>query len=379
MRLFPSILHTGVTSLALICCFLVAGPSYGQTQATSIRSGVTFQWSDVQSVPQDPITIESITVDGVIYQSFAVPSSYQLTRLGPNGHRRNSIFENGVEINNSSASLDWTLDATTAFQDKNLNHYFSSGQNGVDFCEDFTVVNSVNAQIQSLIYDPPIPSNRGGLIAITEREANNCFYIVMYGIPVGGGAETFLGDTFVRPNDRQRGLRFDPPADKTDYWNAGRVLDNNGTLGLALFTLNDLAPTGSLITRVDLVASTRDHGDGKFFIMEKFALPINERSCINENFNGTVNGNTAPSGSTYRLLSGPNPPGESFQFNPDGTYTYVPAVNFLGDVTFNYEVCLPAPNETECDVDTVTITYETGPGTGCECDSGNADAPSLQN
>ncbi|MCW9036979.1 hypothetical protein, partial [Altibacter sp.] len=63
----------------------------------------------------------------------------------------------------------------------------------------------------------------------------------------------------------------------------------------------------------------------------------------------------------------------------DGSYSYVPSVGFTGDVTFDYSVCLPAPNAGTCDTSTVTITYESGPGTGCECSSGNADAPLLQN
>jgi LPXTG-motif cell wall-anchored protein len=42
-------------------------------------------------------------------------------------------------------------------------------------------------------------------------------------------------------------------------------------------------------------------------------------------------------------------------FNPDGSFTYDPAPTFAGVVTFNYSVCLPAPNGTVCDTATVTI------------------------
>ena len=374
-----------VTILVLFCLAVFNNKTLAQTQKNSIRTGVTFQWADTQSIPQDPATITSITIDSTIYASFTIPSSYVLTRLGPEGHGLNRIRENGVLVNTSSANPDWNADAISAFQDKNLNHYFTSDRNGQNICNDFEAVamdsiSATDTQIQSLIYNPPIPSNDGGLIAVTERSANNCFYISVYGIRSGGTTEEYLGDTFVRPNNNtQNGAQLNPPPSGVDYWNSGRVNENNTTIGIALFTLNDLAPTGSRITRVDLTAATKDHGDGKFFIMQKYAVPVDERACVNETLNGTVDSNSTPDGSTFSLLSGPSPPGQSFTFNPDGSYTYVPTLNYIGEVAFNFEVCLPSPNDSICDSDTATITYETGPGTGCECDSGNADAPSLQN
>ncbi len=353
---------------------------FNQTQAPSVRTGVTFQWEDLQPSPNDPATLSSITIDDVVYQSIVAPSSYALTRLGPNGHSPNNIIQNGTIVNNSSANATWNANALSSFQDKNLNHYFVANPNGRDICNNFAAVSTTDAQLQSLYYSPGIPSNDGGIIAISERNANNCYYISIYGTPAGGGAEQYLGDTFVRSNNAtQNGPQFNRPAAGVDYWNSGRVLENNGTIGIAIFLLEDLAPVGSVITRVDLLASTVDHGDGKFFILQRYAVPKTERSCMNVPFNGTVNGNTIPAGSTFSLVSGPTPEGESFTFNMDGSYSYTPSVGFTGDVTFEYSVCLPPPNELTCDSSTVTITFESGPETGCECDSGNADGPSLQN
>tara|TARA_A100000171_G_scaffold52732_1_gene72653 strand:+ start:3936 stop:4997 length:1062 start_codon:yes stop_codon:yes gene_type:complete len=351
----------------------------GQTQAPSVRTGVTFQWADTQTNNNDPATISSITIDSEVFQSIAAPSAYTLARLGPDGHRTNTIYENGTIINNSSANATWDADALASFQDKNLNHYFVANPNGRDICNDFTAVATTDAQLQSLHYSPGIPSNNGGVIAISERNANNCYYISMYGTPAGGGPEQFLGDTFVRANTTQNGPLFNAPPAGVDYWNSGRVLENNGTIGIAIFSLEDLAPVGSVITRVDLLASTRDHGDGKLFILQRYAVPKTEKSCMNVPFNGSVDGSTIPDGSTFSLVSGPTPAGEDFTFNTDGSYTYTPSIGFTGDVVFEYSVCLPEPNTTTCDSSTLTITYESGPGTGCECDSGNADAPSLQN
>jgi hypothetical protein len=350
-----------------------------QTQKPSITSGVSFQWSDTQTNNSDPATISSITVDGTIYSSFAAPSSYVLSRLGPDGHNKNDIVNNGIIVNNSSANADWNDDALAAFQDRNLNHYFTSNNNGRDICNDFVAVAITDAQIQSLYYAPGIPSNDGGILAITERNANNCYYIAVYGYPVGSSVETFLGDTFVRENSTQWGSVVAPPPAGVDYWNSGRVVENGGALGIALFSLNDLAPVGSIITRVDLMAATQDHGDGKVFICEQYAAPQTETGCLDQQFNGTVNDGSAPIGSTYSIVSGPTPAGQAFTFNSDGSYSYTPTAGYLGTVSFDYEVCLPTPNTSICDTATVNIEYVTYPNNGCPCNSGDAAGPLLQN
>lgn len=364
----------------LLCSLLIflffQGVVIAQTQAPSVRTGVTFQWSDTQPNNNDSATISSVTVDGEIYSAFAVPTSYGMTRVGPDGHGKNSIYNNGTTVNSNSSNPDWNADALSAFKDKNLNHYFVSVDNGRNICNDFTAVASTDAQVQSLYYNPGIPSNTGGLLAITERSANNCYYISVYGTPVGGGAEQFLGDTFVRQNSTQWGPLFNAPPTGVDYWNSGRVVENNGTIGVALFILDALAPVGSVITRVDLTAATNDHGDGKAFILQRYAVPKIEVGCIDKDYEGTVGGTAnVPVGSTFSLVSGPIPAGQSFNFNPDGSYDYRPTPGFSGDVIFEYQICLPAPNTGVCDSATVTLEYEVD----CDCNSGNADGPLLQN
>ncbi len=367
--------------LSFIIVVLVgnSNETIAQTQKPSVTTGVTFQWSDTQAVDSDPATISSITINGTVYNSFAKPSSYKMTRLGPDGHSDNDIIQNGTIVNNNSGSVDWNDDALAAFQDQNLNHYFTSNDNGRDICGDFSAIATTDAQIQTLNYAPGIPSNDGGFLAITERNANNCYYIVVYGYPSGSSTETFLGDTFVRENSTQWGSVVAAPPAGVDYWNSGRVVENGGALGIAIFTLDDLAPVGSIITRVDLMAATVDHGDGKVFILEEYAAPQIETGCMNQEYNGTVNDGSAPDGSTYSLVSGPTPAGQAFTFSSDGTYSYTPSEGYLGNVTFDYEVCLPAPNSDICDTATVTIQIVTYPNNGCPCNSGDAAAPLLQN
>ncbi|WP_299361883.1 Ig-like domain-containing protein, partial [Winogradskyella sp.] len=344
----------------ILVVLLVALPSIILAQQSpSIQTGVTFQWEDTQASNNDPATIRSVTIDGTVYNTFVVPTSYEMTRLGPDGNGVNRILQNGATVENSSANPSWNTSALAAFQSKNLNHYFTSNRNGRNICLDFNAVETTDAQKQSIFYSPSIPSNEGGVLAVTERNVNNCYHIAMYGSPAGGGPEQLLGQTFVRPNaGALSGPQFGPPNPGTDYWRTNRVVENNGTIGIALFYLSDIVPTGSRISRIEFNASTRDHGDGKFFLLQKYAIDKFETSCINEKFNGDLDlTNNVPDGSTYTLVSGPTPAGLSFILNSDGSYDYVPNNDFTGNVVFEYEVCLPAPNTSVCDRATVTLNF----------------------
>ncbi|QXP66782.1 T9SS type A sorting domain-containing protein [Polaribacter sp. AHE13PA] len=356
------------------------------TNASSIKTGATFKWASDQTSTTDPINLESISIDGAEYNLFAVPSGYQLTKLGTAGQNQNSIRENGnVTITGSGAtpnpfngdygSSAWNIKALAAFQDKNLNHYFTAYGNGAAICNDFNAEETTGAQRQSLLYSPAIPSNQGAIVAITERNGNNCFHIEVFGTPASGGTEQSLGETFVVTNNGAKwgyggtgygtgnnanlgdeGAIATPSAD-SDYWLTDRVLDNNGTLGIALFYLNEIAPTGSKITRVQMTAASSDHGDGKFFIVQSYATDSQEEIIWNQAFlNGDVTtNNQVPDGSTYSNI-GSGPSNGTLEFNADGTYIYTPNENFVGVDTFEYQVCLPAPNTTTCDTATVTIT-----------------------
>ncbi|WP_426430274.1 gliding motility-associated C-terminal domain-containing protein [Winogradskyella sp. HB-48] len=327
-------------------------------QSPSIQTGVTFQWADTQSNNSDPATIQSITIDGTVYNTFVVPTSYELTRLGPNGHSQNRIRENGAFVGGNSNAANWVTNATAAFQDKNLNHYFTSNSNGRNICSDFSAALTTDAQKQTIFYSPAIPSNDGGVLAVTERGGNNCFYIEVWGTPAGGGPEQKLGETFVRNSGNYTGCNFGVPNAGSDYWQSGRCNDNGQTIGIGLFYLNDIAPTGSQITRIEFIGATNDHGDGKFFLLQKYAVDNYETGCINDKVSGDISlVNNAPSGSTYSLVSGPSPAGIAFNLNTDGTYSYTPTTGFTGSVTFEYEVCLPAPNTSVCDQATVTLNY----------------------
>ncbi|MEN3325179.1 LamG-like jellyroll fold domain-containing protein, partial [Mariniflexile soesokkakense] len=260
-------------------CFLL-GKLIAQTNAPSIRTGVSFQWSDSQTNSNQSATIKSITVNSLIYQNYGLPIGYALTQLGPNGHSVNKIRKNGVYTETTSASATWNASALASFQDLNLNHYFESASNGQNICDNYISEQTTTGQRQTLTYGTGIFASSSGIIAVTERNANNCYHVELFGIPVGGGAVQSLGETFVNETTTQWGFggtgssgnigtpgTIKPPPTGTDYWLSDRVVENNGTIGIALFYLDDIAPRGSIITKAQLTASSADHADGKLFIL----------------------------------------------------------------------------------------------------------------
>ncbi|HIB48713.1 MAG TPA: tandem-95 repeat protein [Flavobacteriaceae bacterium] len=367
----------------LLGAFLLIGflaQSQIGVQSPSIRNGVTFQWEDSQTINgtfnnNNPATIKSITIDGSVFNTFVVPSGYELTRLGTAGNGTNNIWLNGSQTvgtsstSNAGPNSPWNSNARAAFQSRNLNHYFeASAPQGDDICLNFNKANGINgaqetdSQLQTLFYDPPIPSNAGGILAVTERGGNNCLYVRFFGIPAGGGPEQPLGDTFIRTSGNLTGGGFSEPANGSDYWGSGREQDNGQTISIGLFQLDNVAPVGSKITRVRFLGASNDHGDGKFFILQRYAQPQTKMGCVDEPINGQIdNSTTVPTGSTYTLMSGPSPSGVSFTLNTDGSYEYVPQPGFTGDVTFTYKVRLPAPNQNITDTNTVTLTINPNP------------------
>ncbi|PWG05527.1 beta strand repeat-containing protein, partial [Polaribacter aquimarinus] len=252
-----------------------------QTYAQSIKTGVTFQWNDIQTAGNQPATIKSITVNGSVYDDFRVPSNYILTQLGSSGNGANNIRKNSVELESTSTSGTWNASALTAFQDRNLTHYFEANGNGDDICNDVNPDLS-NTQIQTLVFTNTITS-AGSILAVTERNANNCIYIRIYGIPNGGGPEQLLGTTYVIQDSTRWGFggtgssgnlgttnALAAPSGGSDYWLADRVVESNAnTLGIALFDMENIVPIGTEITKIQFIGATNDHADGKVFVLNK--------------------------------------------------------------------------------------------------------------
>ena len=67
------------------------------------------------------------------------------------------------------------------------------------------------------------------------------------------------------------------------------------------------------------------------------------------------NNDVFPSGATFTVSSSPTR-GTVTMDPATGNYTYTPNANVTGTDTFQYRLCLPAPNTAQCDTATVTVT-----------------------
>ncbi len=335
-------------------------------QAMSVRTGATFQWAGPQPTPASPTVLTSITINGLNYSELVVPDGYEMTQLGPNGHAPNAIRTNGSVTVSNSGSPTWNANALAAFQNFNLNQYFQSSQNGLNICGDSVAYSTTLAQKQSLLYSQGILSTPGAVVAVVERNANNCFYVELTGTPAGGGPDQVLGGTFVRNGSTIYGANFAPPATNVDYWESGRTNDNTNaagegaTIGIALFYLSDIAPLNSVVKKVTLTASTFDHGDGKFFVASIVSdLGINKvidnnAPTIGSNvtFTLTADNGTAPEiyADTAAVVKDILPSGFTYVSSTTSQGTYNSA-----DGTWDIGTLIPGQSET------LTITATVNP------------------
>jgi uncharacterized repeat protein (TIGR01451 family)/gliding motility-associated-like protein len=282
-----SIFALNVSFLGKLCfliSILICGlgvESNAQIQPPSIISGVTFEWDGPQPTTTSPANLVSITVDGKVFNRFAAPSRYELSRLGPNGHNQNRIVENGVIIESASNTPTWNSNALAAFSSPNMNFIFESDGNGRNICSDFDQALTTDAQVQSIFYDNLQVVNQDGIIAISTRNANSCIYIEVLGAETFGGPEIVLSRFFARPGPSIVGPVFGQPAVGADYWRSGRVNANNGNIGIALFRLNEVAPLGSYITGIRYIGANVNHGDGKVFLIRSESADLSVVKTVN--------------------------------------------------------------------------------------------------
>ncbi|MDT0556986.1 Ig-like domain-containing protein, partial [Patiriisocius hiemis] len=95
-------------------------------------------------------------------------------------------------------------------------------------------------------------------------------------------------------------------------------------------------------------------------------VPVSGDVTTNDdNFDGPIGGEVVT------LVSGPTA-GGTLVLNPDGTYDYTPAADFIGEDTFVYQIC-DAGNPVACDTATVTITVIDDPIIGNDPPVANND------
>jgi Secretion system C-terminal sorting domain len=274
-NLKPNFMQKTFTLITLL--LLTATNMQLKAQATAIRTGVSFEWQGVQNNGNESANLKSITIGTKIHDQFIMPTGYQLDQVGPDGHINNNIRENNVVVLNNSTSTTWNTKALAAFRSNNLNYIFQCDNNGREICGNYTAATTTDAQKQSLLYAQPVKVTPGTIIAVAERNGNNCFYVNVFGTVNGTGTETLLGNFFIQSNVSLSlwGFNVNPPVTGSDYWQSGRIEGNGGSMGIAVFDLTTIAPLNSYISRIQLVASTADHGDGKVFISQTLAALLN--------------------------------------------------------------------------------------------------------
>ena len=105
--------------------FLFAGAqSFAQS---SIQTGVKCQYLP-QPNPSSLAVLNSITIDGTLFDLFVVPSGYEITQVGSNDYA-NSILRNGTTVIINSSSLGWNVEVLAAFQDYDTVNGWSNTDN----------------------------------------------------------------------------------------------------------------------------------------------------------------------------------------------------------------------------------------------------------
>jgi hypothetical protein len=72
-------------------------------------------------------------------------------------------------------------------------------------------------------------------------------------------------------------------------------------------------------------------------------------------FGSVVLNDSIPTDAAITALT--QPASGTLVFAPDGSFNFTPAASFSGTLTFDYQVCHPAPNTSVCSVQTATLTF----------------------
>ncbi len=185
-------------------------------------------------------TLNSITFSGTTYNDFVLPSDFNENFTIQNESRVQYV-ENGSVQYTVQSNPNFNNDVLTGFQSRNLNSYLNlqSPENYAD------------GDFYELTYNTPLYSTNGGFVAITERGGNNPQTVQALdfnGNPIGTAINISSGD----------------------YTDLGHQVnpDNNQTVFMALYPIDDLAPVGSAIYGLRISfgpTATNDGPDAKVF------------------------------------------------------------------------------------------------------------------
>ena len=137
---------------------------------------------------------------------------------------------------------------------------------------------------------------------------------------------------------------------------AGYAITADGTIGIPAGTASGRV----LLTYQVCEAAAPTNCDTAQVALLLTPQPVDDvvSTPVGQTISGTVGGNdNVPAGAAYALV-GAAPAG--LVFNADGSFTFTPPVGVASPVTFDYRVCLAAPDATVCGTATVTINVNNG-------------------
>jgi uncharacterized repeat protein (TIGR01451 family) len=198
------------------------------------------------------------------------------------------------------------------------------------------------------------------LTVVVGPHAVNDNYTTAYQTPVNGNvatADTYpAGAVFTSTSAPSNGTLSAPVNAATGAYTYTPAAGFSGTDSFT-YTVCLPAPNGTLCSTATDTLVVGPH-----------AADDSATTPANTPVSGSVTGNDAYApGSTFSKAS--DPAHGTVTVNPDGSYTYTPALNYSGPDSFTYTVCLPSPNQGLCSTATVNITIAAPPTVAAVDDS----------
>ncbi|MGD5182299.1 Ig-like domain-containing protein, partial [Xanthomonas citri pv. citri] len=125
---------------------------------------------------------------------------------------------------------------------------------------------------------------------------------------------------------------------------AGITIDGNGVISVGAGAVR------GAVTVTYQVCEAAAPGNCDSATVSLLLAPAPQPDVITVAAGATSSGNVGsnddvPPGARFSVVGTP-PPG--LQFNPDGSYLYIPPAGTTGQIGFTYSVCLPAPDAAVC-------------------------------
>ncbi len=205
--------------------------------------------------------------------------------------------------------------------------------------DNIAVVNEVETSPTWVHYGSQPVTQPAGAIGAGNDTATTVMNVAVNGT-VGGNDTAPVGSTYAKLTDPANGTVVFTGGDAYTYTPA------SGFVGVDSFTYRVCKPAPDDAECADATVNITVAPD---------AVDQTVSTTVDTPVSSSVpNASEMPPGVTFSVPSAPS--SGSVTMNPaTGAYTYTPESGFVGTATFQYQICLPAPNDSVCDTATVTI------------------------